>query len=191
MAFKRFTQSIINFKKVADLVGEKHAKEVTALAHHHHQYWSVVMSKLAELPKYDFAKLKEQMPEHRAVLNNLQKQYEALKVPFGTVPERLTQEIDQFLKYINAKMDFLSRKLLDAVEDEKKVKAKYENMPPIEHFRQEHFAKFFPEVHRDVRLPIERFTMAWGTSSTPEHFQELKKLYRDYRTRPAPEHHGK
>lgn len=32
MATKRFTQSAINFKTVGDLVGEKHVKEVNALA---------------------------------------------------------------------------------------------------------------------------------------------------------------
>lgn len=68
------------------------------------------------------------------------------------------------------------------------IKAKYENMPPIEHFRREHYAKFFPEVHRDVRLPIERFTMGWGTTNTPEHFEELKELFKDYRSRKVPEH---
>ncbi|OZC10077.1 hypothetical protein X798_02926 [Onchocerca flexuosa] len=188
MATKRFAQSVVNFKTVGDLVGEKHAKEVTALAHHHHQYLSTVMSKAAELPKYDFAKLKKRMPEHAAVLDKLQKQYEAIKIPFHTIPEQFVKEIDDYLKYVNTKVDFLNRKLADAAEDEKKVKAKYENMPPIEHFRQEHYAKFFPEVHRDVRLPIERFTMGWGNTNTPEHFEELKELFKDYRSRPVPEH---
>lgn len=66
------------------------------------------------------------------------------------------------------------------------IKAKYENMPPIEHFRPEHFAKFFPEMHRDVRLPIERFTMGDKTTSTPEHFKELQELFKDYRSRELP-----
>ncbi|MCP9261308.1 BMA-ATP-5 [Dirofilaria immitis] len=146
MATKRFTQSAVNFKTVSDLVGKKHSKEIAALAHHHHQYLSTVMSKPAELPKYDFAKLKKQMPEHAAVLDKLQKQYEAIKIPFHTVPE-------QFIK----------------------IKAKYENMPPIEHFRPEHYAKFFPEVHRDVRLPIERFTMGWGNTNT----RSISKSYKN------------
>lgn len=55
---------------------------------HHHQYLSAVMSKPAELPKYDFAKLKKQMPEHAVVLDKLQKQYEGIKIPFHTVPEQ-------------------------------------------------------------------------------------------------------
>lgn len=32
MAAKRFTQSVVNFKRVGDLVGEGHAKEIAALA---------------------------------------------------------------------------------------------------------------------------------------------------------------
>ncbi|VDN32189.1 unnamed protein product [Gongylonema pulchrum] len=61
-------------------------------------------------------------------------------------------------------------------------------MPPIEHFHRDHYAQYFPEVHRDVRLPITRFTIGWGSTNTPEHFEELKELFKDYRCRPVPEH---
>ncbi|VDN21546.1 unnamed protein product [Gongylonema pulchrum] len=184
------------------------AKRFTQSVHHHHQFLSEVMSKPASLPKYDFAKLKKQMPEHAAVLDSLQRQYETLQIPLGTIPDKfikagfkifffllflwkLTQymlEIDNFLKYVDTKVDLLDRKLVDAAEDEKKVKAKYENMPPIEHFHRDHYAQYFPEVHRDVRLPITRFTIGWGSTNTPEHFEELKELFKDYRCRPVPEH---
>lgn len=49
------------------------------------------MSKPAELPKYDFDKLKKQMPHHATTLDKLQKQYEAIKIPFHTVPEQFVK----------------------------------------------------------------------------------------------------
>lgn len=54
----------------------------------HQQYMNSVLSKPAELPKYDFASLKKQMPHHTATLDKLQKQYEAIKIPFHIVPEK-------------------------------------------------------------------------------------------------------
>lgn len=60
------------------------------------------MSKPAELPKYDFSKLKKQMPEHTATLDKLQKQYEAIKIPFHTVPEQFIKVRFIFLsKYLH------------------------------------------------------------------------------------------
>lgn len=64
--------------------------------HHHHQYLSEVMSKPADLPKYDFAKLKKQMPEHAAVLDSLQKQYETFQIPLETIPDKFMKACFSF-----------------------------------------------------------------------------------------------
>jgi hypothetical protein len=53
----------------------------------------------ADLPKVDFAALKRQMPTHSGTLDALQKQYEALKIPYGEIPAALTAEIEKWNKY--------------------------------------------------------------------------------------------
>lgn len=53
----------------------------------------------ADLPKVDFAALKKHMPTHSNTLDALQKQYEALKIPYGEVPAALNAEIDKWIKY--------------------------------------------------------------------------------------------
>jgi hypothetical protein len=58
----------------------------------------------ADLPKVDFAALKKQMPTHTSTLDSLQKQYEALKIPYGEVPAPLLAEIEKWTKF---NVDFL------------------------------------------------------------------------------------
>lgn len=53
----------------------------------------------ADLPKVDFAALKKQMPSHASLLDQLQKQYEAVKVPYGTIPDKLNIEIEKWTQF--------------------------------------------------------------------------------------------
>jgi hypothetical protein len=53
----------------------------------------------ADLPKVDFTALKRQMPTHANTLDALQKQYEALKIPYGEIPATLTAEIEKWVKF--------------------------------------------------------------------------------------------
>lgn len=36
--------------------------------------------------QFDFAALKKAMPTHSALIDSLQKQYEAVKIPYGEIP---------------------------------------------------------------------------------------------------------
>jgi hypothetical protein len=53
----------------------------------------------ADPPKVDWAAMKKQMPEQSAALDSLQKQWESLNIPYGNVPDSLTKEIEQWVKY--------------------------------------------------------------------------------------------
>jgi len=39
------------------------------------------------------------MPEQSATLDALQKQWEQMKIPYGTVPDTLNKEIDKWIQY--------------------------------------------------------------------------------------------
>ena len=53
----------------------------------------------ADLPKVDFAALKKQLPDFASTIDALQKQYESLKIPYGSVPADLRAEVDKWSQY--------------------------------------------------------------------------------------------
>jgi hypothetical protein len=53
----------------------------------------------AELPKVDWAGLKAKLGDQAPLLTELQKQYDAIKIDFGGVPDKLTKEIDEWTLY--------------------------------------------------------------------------------------------
>ena len=53
----------------------------------------------AELPKVDFAALKKQLPAQASIIDSLQKQYEAVKVPYGAIPEQNAKEISKWQEF--------------------------------------------------------------------------------------------
>lgn len=53
----------------------------------------------AELPKIDFAALKKQLPAQASILESLQKQYEAISIPYGSIPEKYNAEISKWSQF--------------------------------------------------------------------------------------------
>lgn len=114
----------------------------------------------------DFAALKKEMPAHAAILDSLQKQYEALKIPYGEVPAEFAkvdmkrrrwlhrdelQEVEKWSEYNNARIQFHEQKVADGLEEAKKVEEKWAKAPPVEHFNRQHFAEYFPQEFYDLR----------------------------------------
>ncbi|VDM39500.1 unnamed protein product [Toxocara canis] len=84
---KRVMKAAVNWKQVTDQLIPKHAAELSALKGQYSQFFGSVVTRPADLPKYDFEALKKQMPDHLTVLDSLQKQYESLKIPYGKIPD--------------------------------------------------------------------------------------------------------
>ncbi|KAK0393166.1 hypothetical protein QR680_000084 [Steinernema hermaphroditum] len=177
-AVKRVSTSSVNWRKLADRLTSEHTTELNRLKGQNSSFSAVVNQLPAELPKYDFAALKKEMPAHAAVLDSLQKQYEAIKIPYGTIPDSYVKEIDEWVKYNEARISLHHDKTVDGAVEAQKVEEKWAKAPPVEHFDRQHFAEYFPHLFYDLRYQ-ERFPDPCniGLNETPQ----IKERFSDYK----------
>ncbi|VDK59897.1 unnamed protein product [Cylicostephanus goldi] len=129
----------------------KHASELSHLKGTSHTFSAAVDQLPSDIPKVDFAALKKQLPAHAAILDSLQKQLEAIKIPYGEIPKAYLQEIDHWTEYNNERVKLHEMKVADGLEQAKKVEDKWAKAPPVEHFDRQHFAEYFPQEFYDLR----------------------------------------
>jgi seryl-tRNA synthetase len=150
-AAKRISHSSVNWAKLSDTLTASHNSELVKLKGQNSVFSAQVNQSSADLPKIDFAALKKQMPTHSSTLDALQKQYEALKIPYGEIPAALNSEIEKWNKYNEARIKLHKLKVAAGAEEAKKVEQKWAKAPPVEHFSREHFVEYFPQLFNDWR----------------------------------------
>ncbi|KAI6182688.1 ATP synthase subunit d, mitochondrial [Aphelenchoides bicaudatus] len=150
-AAKRISHSTVNWAKLSESLTAAHNGELSKLKGQNSVFSSVVNQLPADLPKIDFAALKKQMPTHSNTLDALQKQYEALKIPYGEIPAALSAEIEKWNKYNEARVKLQKLKTAYGAEEAKKVEQKWAKAPPVEHFSHEHYSEYFPQIYADLR----------------------------------------
>jgi hypothetical protein len=150
-AAKRISASSVNWQKLSERLTSQHATELARLKGQNSTFSAQVNTLPADLPKVDFAALKKQMPAHSSLLDQLQKQYEAIQIPYGTVPEKFSVEIDKWQKFNELRIKLHEAKTTDGAAEAKRVEEKWEKAPPIEHFDRQHFPEYFPHLFCDYR----------------------------------------
>ncbi|KAJ1370988.1 hypothetical protein KIN20_032845 [Parelaphostrongylus tenuis] len=147
----RVAASSVNWAKLGEKLIPEHAAELSRLKGVSHTFSTAVSSLPGELPKVDFNALKKEMPAHSAILDSLQKQLEAIKIPYGEIPKKYLQEIDHWTEFNNERMKLHDMKVADGLEEAKKVEDKWAKAPPVEHFNRQHFVEYFPQEFYDLR----------------------------------------
>ncbi|KAH7731949.1 Protein ATP-5 [Aphelenchoides avenae] len=182
-AVKRVSQSSVNWQRLSERLTPQHAQELARLKGQNSIYSSQVNSLPADLPKVDFAALKKQMPSHANLLDQLQKQYEAVKVPYGTIPDKLNIEIEKWTQFNELRTKLHEQKTADGAEEAKKVEDKWAKAPPIEHFNRQHFAEYFPGLYVDYRYENNVFVDLYdhGYNRKPELRERIEKRFADYK----------
>ncbi|CAJ0960658.1 unnamed protein product, partial [Mesorhabditis belari] len=150
-AAKRVAASSLNWAKVGEKLTSVHASDLGRLRGQNSTFTAQVDQLPADLPKVDFAALKKALPTHAATIDSLQKQYEAVKIPYGEVPKEYLDEIKQWQEYNETRIRLHEMKVADGLEQAKKVEAKWKSAPPVEHFDRQHFAEYFPQHFYDLR----------------------------------------
>uniref|UniRef100_A0A0K0G2Y7 ATP synthase subunit d, mitochondrial n=1 Tax=Strongyloides venezuelensis TaxID=75913 RepID=A0A0K0G2Y7_STRVS len=147
----RRASSVVNFAKVSEKLTPHHAAEFQKLKTFNSAVSATVNELPSELPKIDFAALKKKMPGYASVLDSLQKQYEGLKIPKGTVPEEYKKQIAEFVAFNEARIKIHNEKTAVGAEEAKKVEERWSKAPPIEHFDRQMFPEYFPQLYPDLR----------------------------------------
>ena len=165
-AAKRVASSSINWQKLADRLTSQHLPELNRLKGQNSTFSAVyVLHEIiphncsffsvnqlpADLPKIDFAALKKQLPAHASLLDSLQKQYEAISIPYGSIPEEYNKEVAKWNEYNEARIKLHELKTVDGAAEAKKVEEKWAKAPPVEHFDRQHFVEYFPQLFYDLR----------------------------------------
>uniref|UniRef100_A0AC34PUS8 ATP synthase subunit d, mitochondrial n=1 Tax=Panagrolaimus sp. JU765 TaxID=591449 RepID=A0AC34PUS8_9BILA len=150
-AAKRVAVTSVQWQKLADRLTAQHVPELNRLKGQNSTFSATVNQLPADLPKVDFAALKSQMPAHASLLDSLQKQYEAIKIPYGTIPEEFNKEISKWIEYNEARIKLHELKTADGAVEAKKIEEKWAKAPPVEHFDRQHFVEYFPQLFYDLR----------------------------------------
>ncbi|PAV70707.1 hypothetical protein WR25_05344 [Diploscapter pachys] len=182
---KRVATSSVNWAKLGEKLIPEHSAELIKIKSICGTFQSAVSQLPADLPKVDFAALKKEMPAHAAILDSLQKQYEALKIPYGEVPAEYTKEVEKWSEYNNARIQFHEQKVADGLEEAKKIEEKWAKAPPVEHFNRQHFAEYFPQEFYDLRYQ-NRLPDPCGLGLN-ENFHLIEERFKDYKVLRRPD----
>ncbi|KHJ76317.1 hypothetical protein OESDEN_24063, partial [Oesophagostomum dentatum] len=117
---KRITTTAVNWARLEEKLIPKHASELSHLKGASHTFSAAVNQLPSDLPKVDFNALKKALPDHAAILDSLQKQFDAIKIPYGEIPKAYLQEIDHWIEYNNARTKLHDLKVADGLEQAKK-----------------------------------------------------------------------
>uniref|UniRef100_A0AC35TSM2 ATP synthase subunit d, mitochondrial n=1 Tax=Rhabditophanes sp. KR3021 TaxID=114890 RepID=A0AC35TSM2_9BILA len=151
-AAKRVATSSVKWAELSEKLTASHAADLTKLKALNTTASSVVNALPADVPKIDFAALKKSMPAYSSVLETLQKQYEALVIPYGTVPEQYNTQIKAWSDYNEKRIKFQDLKHASGVKEASKIEEKWAKAPPVEHFDRQMFVEYFPQLFYDLRF---------------------------------------
>jgi F-type H+-transporting ATPase subunit d len=145
---KRVAVTSVNWAKLAERLIPEHKDELDRLKLQNSSFHAEITQREADPPKVDWAELKKQMPEQSAALDTLKKQWESMSISYGSVPENFQKEIDKWIQYNQARLQFTEQKIKDGLERVKKVEAKWAKAPPVEHmYINQHHITFFPHEY--------------------------------------------
>uniref|UniRef100_A0A914IAV5 ATP synthase subunit d, mitochondrial n=1 Tax=Globodera rostochiensis TaxID=31243 RepID=A0A914IAV5_GLORO len=153
---KRIAVSSINWAKLAERLTPQQEDELNRLKVQNSSYHAEVVQHQADVPK---------------------KQWEALNIPYGAVPDNLKKQIDQWVQYNDARIKFHDLKTVDGLEEMKKIEDKWAKMPPVEQLWRDQLVQFFPHEHQDLRYLNEYYDpYHWGLndSNWRERFKDFK-----------------
>ncbi|RCN49145.1 hypothetical protein ANCCAN_04718 [Ancylostoma caninum] len=175
---KRVAATAVNWAKLGEKLIPEHAAELARLKGPSHTFSAAVSQLPSDLPKVDFNALKKAMPAHAAILDSLQKQFDAIKIPYGEIPKAYLQEIDHWIEYNNERTKLHEMKVADGLEQAKKVEDKWASAPPVEHFDRQHFVEYFPQEFYDLRYQNRiPDPCGLGLNETPE----IEARFKDYK----------
>uniref|UniRef100_A0A915DNE8 ATP synthase subunit d, mitochondrial n=1 Tax=Ditylenchus dipsaci TaxID=166011 RepID=A0A915DNE8_9BILA len=180
-AAKRVSASSVNWAKLSERLTPHHSAELNRLKGHNSAFSAQINQLPSDLPKVNFAALKKQLPAQAALLDGLQKQYESITIPYGTIPENFNSEITKWSQFNETRSKLHEVKSADGAIEATKLEEKWSKAPPLEHFNRQHYPEYFPHLYRDYRVPMEYQIDLLQLGLNTEEIKAISARFKDYK----------
>lgn len=152
MASRRVAQSSINWSAIAERVPPHQKTNFQAFKSRSDKYLRAVLANPAESPKIDWSYYKNRVAV-AGLVDNFQKSYEALKVPFPA--DNVSPQVEQLRKELQADIEKFKKESNARIADHQKEVERVNSLLPYDQMTMEDFRDAHPELALD---PINKPT---------------------------------
>ncbi len=173
MASKRVSISAVNWAEFASKIPEAQRGAFNALKNKQDGYVRAIAALPDALPKIDFAAYKAKVAV-TGMVDNFQKSYDALKVPYPK--DTMTSTIDSQAVAKKSAYEKFVAESKTRIEGIKEEQAKWEAMMPIEDMTREDALDYVPHL---LKANPDKPNMWPFDETLEEHAERVKNLPRD------------
>ncbi|XP_055690830.1 ATP synthase subunit d, mitochondrial [Lutzomyia longipalpis] len=146
MAARRVTQSSINWAGLAERVPANQKANFVAFKSKSDKYLRSVQANPENAPKIDWARYKQAIPVP-GLVENFQKQYESLKVPYPD--DTFSAEVDKQEQDVKREIQEFVRQSEERIAEYQKQIAHLKSLLPFDQMTMEDFRDSYPELALD------------------------------------------
>lgn len=146
MASKRIAQSAVNWAAIAERVPPSQRLQFNAFKSRSDKYMRAVLANPAESPKIDWAAYKKNVSV-AGLVDNFQKQYEALKVPYPA--DNVSAQVDAQGKEVDAEITKFKKESEERIASHQKELAYLNSLLPFNQMTMEDFKDSYPDLALD------------------------------------------
>ncbi|KAG5672242.1 hypothetical protein PVAND_002384 [Polypedilum vanderplanki] len=147
MASRRIAASSINWAAIAERVPAAQRTNFTAFKSKSDKYLRSVLANPENPPKIDWAAYKNSVPIP-GMVENFQKQYEALKVPYPS--DNVSSQLDQQKQQVAKEIEEFKRDSSARIAEHEKAVAHLKSLLPYAAMTMEDFNDAFPDQALDA-----------------------------------------
>jgi len=184
---RRLSKHTVDWAKMAEMMqcNEMYTKNFQEFKTLSEGFVRQVASQPESLPPIDFAVYKQRLPASlTATVEQMEKQYKSLQVPYPKDTEQQLAQLDQQEKEMRQRGQDEIEQLRERVKKCRAVLAKWKQMPPLAHMTQVEWNEYFPELSRsDPLRPFDQHGL-----EEIDYDPEYLKQYEDYNIPKTPNH---
>lgn len=170
MAARRITKSAIDWAALAERVPPDQKTQFAAFKTKSDVYMRAVLANPETPPKIDWEHYKKVVPV-AGLVDNFQKQYEALKVPYPQ--DTMTGELEAQVKQIKAEVEAFKKASQERVTNHEKEIGRVKALLPYNQMTMEDYRESYPDLALD---PINRPTFWPHTPEEQMGFEEKEGI---------------
>lgn len=149
-AGKRIAKSSVQWGKFAQKVPKDELPSFQVFKARSDHYVARVQSLPEELPSLDWGAYKKRAPAMASAIDQLQKHYQALQIPYPKADAQLSAIDAQHKEEVKNLKQWVEESKARVVEAQESL-AKIESIPPLDHLTPQEYMEYFPGSIRDQK----------------------------------------